>query len=209
MKITIFGATGGAGQHLVRGALQRGYAVTAFARNPEKLAAESERLKVVQGDVQDAAKVDEAIASADAVISLLGPRENKPVFTITQGTEHILAAMDRHGVERLVISVGAGVSDPNDDPNLVDRVIKFALKLVSRWVYADMARAVARVRQSDVNWTVVRVPMLTDDEAKGEVKSGYVGRGVGPRLSRADMANFMLDQVESDAFTRKAPAISN
>lgn len=209
MKLAIFGATGGTGQHLVKQALERDYQVVAFTRSPEKLPSRSDGLAVVQGDVQDADKVEEAVAGADAVVSALGPTENKPTFTVSKGTQHIVAAMHRHGVERLVVSAGAGVPDPKDEPKLFNHTINFLLKLVSRWVYEDMRRTVEAVRHSDLRWTVVRVPMLTDDQPTGEVKVGYVGKGMGPRLTRADMARFMLDQVESDEFVHQAPAISN
>lgn len=209
MKLAIFGATGGTGRHLVKQALQRDYEVIAFTRSPEKLPVKSDKLTVVQGDVQNADKVERAIAGVDAVVSALGPAKNKPAFTVTEGTQHILDAMHRHGVERLVVSAGAGVGDSNDQPKLINHTINFLLKIVSRWVYEDMRRTVEAVRDSDVKWTVVRVPMLTDDQPTGQIKAGYVGKGVGPRLTRADMARFMLDQVESDEFVHRAPAISN
>lgn len=209
MKLAIFGATGETGRHLVKQALERGHEVTAFTRSPEKLPINSDRLTVVQGDVRNADKVNEAIAGVDAVLSALGPAENKPVFTVTEGTQNILDAMNRYGVERLVVSAGAGVGDPNDEPKLFNHAINFLLKIVSRWVYEDMRRTVDLVRGSHVKWTVVRVPMLTDDEPTADVKVGYVGKGLGSRLTRADMARFMLDQVESDELVHRAPAISN
>lgn len=209
MKLAIFGATGETGRHLVKQALERGHEVTAFTRSPEKLPINSDRLTVVQGDVRNADKVNEAIAGVDAVLSALGPAENKPVFTVTEGTQNILDAMNRYGVARLVVSAGAGVGDPNDEPKLFNHAINFLLKIVSRWVYEDMRRTVDLVRGSHVKWTVVRVPMLTDDEPTADVKVGYVGKGLGPRLTRADMARFMLDQVESDELVHRAPAISN
>lgn len=209
MKITIFGATGRTGQHLVEQALERGHEVTAFARSPQKLAAYRGRIAVVEGDVQDANAVQEAVAGADAVISVLGPTENTPDYQVTRGTRHILDAMKQHGVDRIVISAGAGVGDPNDEPRLFNKAINLLLKLFSRHVYEDMRRTVATVRDSDVDWTIVRVPMLTDDAPKGEVKVGYVGKGMGPRITRADVASFMLDQVGGDAYLHQAPAISN
>lgn len=209
MKLAIFGATGGTGQHLVKQALERGHDVVAFARSPEKLQASGENLTVVQGDIQDADRVEETVAGADAVISVLGPTENKPTFTVTAGTQHILDAMQKHGVDRLVVSAGAGVGDPEDEPKLFNHAINLLLRLVSRWVYEDMKRVVDTVRRSDVSWTVVRVPMLTDAAPTGEVKASYVGKGMGPRISRADMASFMLDQAAIDEYVHKAPAISS
>jgi putative NADH-flavin reductase len=209
MKLAIFGATGRTGRHLVKQALQRDYEVIAFTRSPEKLPVNIYKLTVVQGDVKNADKVKQAIAGVHAVLSALGPTENKPVFAVTEGTQHILDAMHEHRVERLVLSAGAGVEDPNDKPQLFNHAINFLLKLFSGWVYEDMQRTVEAVRESEVKWTVVRVPMLTDDEPRGEVKVGYVGKGMGPRLTRADMARFMLDRVESEEFAHQAPAISN
>jgi putative NADH-flavin reductase len=209
MNITIFGATGKTGQHLVGQALARGHRVTAFTRSPEKLDREDERLQIVQGDIREPDRVQEAVQGADAVISVLGPTENKPVFAVSEGTEHILEAMERHGVERLIASAGAGVGDPKDDPGFLDRVVNFLLKLFSKWVFEDMKRTVEIIRGSDVRWTVVRVPMLTDQEPRGEVKVEYVGKGMGTRITRADMARFMLDQVDSDQYVREAPAVSN
>lgn len=209
MKLTIFGATGRAGQHLVEQALARGHQVTAFARSPQKLAAYRDRIQIVEGVVQDPAAVERAVAGADAVISVLGPTQNTPDYQVTRGTGHVLDAMKKHGVRRLILSAGAAVGDPQDEPGLFNKLINALLKLVSRHVYEDMRRVVHTVRSSDVDWTVVRVPMLTDGSAKGDVKAGYVGKGMGPRITRADMASFMLDQLESDAYLHRAPAISN
>jgi putative NADH-flavin reductase len=209
LKITLFGATGGTGKYLVEAALARGYYVTAFARNPAKLGLQSERLFTVEGDIQDPQKVFEALAGADVVISVLGPTSNQPTFEVSRGMANILVAMQAYGVRRLVVSSGAGVSDPNDAPGLVDHLIGVLLKLTSRHVLEDMRRTVDLVRASDRDWTVVRVPMLTNDPKTGKVKVGYLGKGIGTRISRSDMADFMLQQATDKTYVCQAPAISN
>ena len=209
MKLTIFGATGRAGVQLVAQALARGHTVTAFARSPQKLATYAGRIEIVHGDVLDAAAVGRAVAGADAVLSVLGPTANRPDYQVTRGTEHILQAMKQHGVRRLVLAAGAGVADTHDEPRLFHKLINVLLKLFSRHVYEDMRRVVQLVRGSGVDWTIVRVPMLTDEPAKGQVRVGYVGKGMGSRLSRADMAAFMLDEVEGGEYVGKAPAVSH
>lgn len=209
MNITIFGATGGTGQHLVQQALERGHKVTACARTPSKLEAGGNNLAIVQGDITQAEEVESAIEGAEAVISALGPSENEPNFTVAQGTKHILTAMKKHGVERLVVSAGAGVGDPQDEPKLINKFINFLLTRFSRWVYEDMKRTVQIIRQSEVKWTIVRVPRLTDGEPTGEVKFAYVGKGMGFSLTRADMAMAMLDLAEGSDHLHQAPAISN
>ena len=209
MKVTIFGATGRTGQHLLDRALERGHEVIAFTRSPEKLETNDENLSIVDGDVRDADSVDRAIAETNAVVSVLGPTENKPVFAVSKGTANIIAAMKQHGVERLIVSVGAGVGDPKDEPKFFNHLINFLLKLFSRWVYEDMARVAEIVRQSDRRWTIVRIPMLVDDEPTGDVDVGYVGKEMGFRLTRADLARFMLDQLGDETYLHEGPAISS
>jgi putative NADH-flavin reductase len=208
MKLAIFGATGKTGKHVVAQALAAGHEVVALAREPSKLSQAHEHLKVTQGDVRDAAKVESVVVGCDAVISVLGPTTNAPDFQVTTGTQNILAAMQQHGVRRLVIAAGAGVRDPNDQPKLIDKFFGGLVKLLSRNAYEDMVRVVALVRASDVDWTVVRVPRLLDTPAQGNVRVGYVGKDSGTQLSRAAMASFMLKQVSDATYWRQAPMIS-
>lgn len=209
MKLTIFGATGKTGKILVKQALQRGHQVTAFTRSPEKLAIENPDLSFVTGDVRNLDPVLEAVSGADAVVSVLGPTENKPSFAVTQGTKNILEAMRSYNVGRLIISAGAGVGDPRDEPKIIHRIINWILVLTARWVYEDMVQTVEAVRTSNLAWTVVRVPMLVDGKPTGVIQEGYVGKGVGARITRGDLAHYILDQVKKENQIQQAPAISN
>lgn len=209
MRLAVFGASGRTGREVVRRALERGHDVRAFARTPAKIDLQHERLEIVQGDVQDPAAVARGVAGADAVLSALGPTANVPDPQITRGTRHIVDAMRRQGVRRIVVTGGAGVSDPQDRPTLVSRLVKGLLLIVARRVYQDMRGAVEVVRTSDLDWTVVRLPRLTDDPATGTVRSDYLGGDVGIRIGREDVASFMLDQLESDRYVRAAPVISS
>ncbi|MEP7358169.1 MAG: SDR family oxidoreductase [Anaerolineales bacterium] len=209
MNLTIFGATGKTGRLLVEQALAKGHTVTALARSPAKLAVRHDRLKIIQGDIRDSEKVTQAIAGADAVISVLGPTSNKPLLAVSQGMDNILAAMRQLGVRRLIQSAGAGVRDPKDQPTLVHAFFGGLVRLLSPNVVKDMEQVVEKVRGSGLDWTVVRVPMLTEDPATGRIREGYVGKDIGPRLSRDDMAGYLLRQVESNTYLGQAPAISN
>ena len=209
MKIAIFGGTGRTGHHLVQQALAGGYQVVVLARTPSKLVIKHDSLKIVHGDVKDAGAVEKTIAGVDAVLSVLGPIGNEPTFEVSQGMANILAAMTKQGVRRLIVSAGAGVADPNDAPRLFNHVMNFLLKMMAKNVLADMSRAVELVRSSDLDWTVVRLPMLTDGPKTGSLKVGYVGKGTGSRIARADIADFMLAQVKDKTYLHKAPVISN
>ncbi len=213
MKLAVFGATGRTGQHLVRQALDGGHQVVALVRNRDKLDAagfiEGDRLTLVQGDLSDTAAVDRVVAGVDAVLSVLGPISNQPTFEVSLGIKHILGAMQRHGVSRIIISAGAGVHHPGDSPKLFDRMMHVLVKTTAKNVYRDMLKSVDLVRTSDLDWTVVRVPMLTDDPPTGHIRVGMVGDGMGLRLSRADLAGYILQLVQGDEQVHKAPAISN
>jgi len=209
MKITVFGSTGRTGQQVVQQALEAGHKVVAFARTPSKLALQNPHLTIVAGDIKDVAAVNKAIAGSDAVISVLGPTSNQVEYAVSNGTQHIIAAMQAHGVKRLIVSAGAGVGDPNDAPKLFDRLIVSALKIASKNVYADMVKTVGIVKASDRDWTIARVPMLTDGEKTGQLKVGFVGKGTRSRITRADMAGFMLKQLKDDTYLRQAPVVSN
>ncbi|GAB4521836.1 MAG: NAD(P)H-binding protein [Anaerolineae bacterium] len=208
MKVAVFGGTGKTGQHIVEQALAAGHEVVALARTPSKFTHQHPNLTVVQGDITQVDCVEKVIQGTDAVVSVLGPSSNKPEFTISKGTDHMLAAMRKHNVRRIIISAGAGVRDPKDKPKMVDRVFGALLNIVSKNVVADMKQVVDKVRSSDRDWTVVRVPMLTDQEPQGTLKVGYVG-DITPRIARADMAAFMLQQLDNPTYIHKAPAISN
>jgi putative NADH-flavin reductase len=209
MKITVFGAAGRTGQHVIRKALAAGHNVTAYVHHASRLDITDERLTVVEGDIREDDKVSKVIKDMDAVISVLGPSSNQQEYVISQGMANILGAMKTHQVKRLIVSVGAGVGDPQDTPGMLDRVMNLLLKLTARHVYEDMRRVAERVRNSDRAWTLVRVPMLTDAPGTGDLRVGYLGKGVGARLSREDMATFMVKQLDDETYLHRAPVISN
>jgi putative NADH-flavin reductase len=208
MKLAIFGGTGKTGKHLIQQALDAGYEVVTLARTPSKITTQHPKLKVIQGDILDSDRVEEVIQGVDAVISVLGPSSNKPDFAISCGMEYILNAMQKHNVRRIILSAGAGIREPQDRPKLVDRFFGILLNMLAKNVVADMRQAVDKVKASNLDWTVVRVPMLTEVSAQGTLKIGYVG-DIRPKIARADMAAFMLRQVTDKTYVAKLPAISN
>ncbi len=209
MKLAIFGATGGTGRQLVQQALASGYEVTAFVRDPAKLNLQHDRLRIVQGDVTDVAAVERAIHGVDAVISALNTRQDAKDRPITRGTQNILAAMKKYGVRRLVFSAAPSARDPQDSPDLRFKLMIGLVRLVARGGYEDMIGSAQAVRASDVDWTIVRLPFPTGDPKTGRVKVRYLNKESGARISRADAAGFMLEQVQENRYLREAPVISN
>jgi len=210
MKIAIFGATGETGRQLVEQALAAGYQVVAYVRNPSKLNTRHENLTIVQGDLADQAMIERAISGADAVISVLGPRGDSKNKPITRGMQNIIEAMKKQGVRRLIISSTLSAKDPNDLPDFKAKALVNLVKLTMHAAYEEIVSVADTVRKSDLDWTIVRLTTLNNNPKSGKVRVGYLGKGeVGLRISRADLAEFMLKQVQDTKYLRQAPVISN
>ena len=207
MRLAIFGSTGGTGRELVRLALEAGHDVTAFARTPAKLGATHERLRIIQGDVADPARVAEAVEGADAVLSTLHPDRRAP-RSFVAGTRHIVAACRSHGVRLLVVTTGAGIRAPEDRPQAVDRVFAVALRLVARPMLEASRAGMDEVRRSGLDWTIARAPRLTNGGGTGAAKAGFLGPGAGTSLARADFARFVLEQAGRDEWTGRMPVVT-
>ncbi|GAA0324174.1 SDR family oxidoreductase [Actinoallomurus spadix] len=205
MRLTILGATGGTGTQLVRQALERGHEVTAVVRDPARLDVPAhERLDVVTADVMDPAAVTPAVAAADAVVSALGHRGTGPTTVCRDGARSAIAAMSETGVRRfLMVSAAGMVTDPGDGP-LTRYVAKPILQRILRNGFADMRRAEEEVRGSDLDWTIVRPPRLTDKEGTGRYHTA-ADRSIrgGVSISRADLATGILAMVPDGSTVRR------
>ncbi|HEU5033035.1 MAG TPA: NAD(P)H-binding protein [Spirillospora sp.] len=196
MRLTVFGATGGIGTRLVRLALDEGHAVTAVVREPGRLPADlRDRAAVVRADVMDPAAIEGAVKGADAVVSAMGPRGLGPTTVCGDSSRSIIAAMRATGAGRfLMVSMGAISSEPGDDP-LTRYVAKpLILGRILRHGIADMRVAEAQVRDSGLDWTIVRPPRLTNKEGRGRYRKA-VDRSVtgGYSITRDDVAKALLD----------------
>ena len=156
----------------------------------------------------DSAAVRGAVSGQDAVVSALGHAQGSPKDVQTRGTVNIVAAMEEYGVRRLVSLTGAGVRAEGDEPKFVDKVFALLLKTLQRDVLEDAAEHVAVVRESGLEWVIVRGPRLTRGERKGRYRVGPVGKNSGTQISRADLAEFMLDQITDDTHLRRMPVVS-
>lgn len=207
MQIAVFGATGRTGVPFCRQALERGHDVVAHTRSPGKLPFPDE-VTVVEGDVYAGEGVTEAVADADAVVSVLGQSENSPDDLLTVAGDHVLAAMGDAGVDRYVTLVGAGVRTEGESVSLGGRVMGVLLKLLARSVLEDAAEHVDRVRRTDLAWTVVRVPRLTEGDPAGDYRAGDVALGF-ESIDRADVARVVLDCLEEDRYVRELPTVGS
>ena len=213
MHLTVLGATGRTGVPIVQQALTRGHDVTALVRSPTKagelLPVSEDRLRLVTGDLLDGEDVKAAIIGADAVINVAGQVKGAPEDLQQRAIRHVIAAMHAADVRRLVTLTGAGVRMPGDQPKIADRVIGGALKLLQPKLLADSVAYVDEVRASDLDWTVVRAPRLTDGDARGSYRvAPNVGGDSSTQISRSDLATAILELVEDDSFVGRAPVVT-
>jgi putative NADH-flavin reductase len=208
-RILIIGATGGTGRRLVEQALERGYTVTAMARNPSKLGVESAQLKVVRGDVLDYESVAAAMQGQDAVLSALGhKRFFYPTRILSDGTRNILKAMEAHNVRRFVCETALGFGDTAGRMGLLYSLI--VIPLVLPFYFFDKTRQEKLIVASNLDWVIVRPGALTNGVKRGSYRHGFnIGSFIiGARISRADVADFMLNQLESDDYLHTSTGMS-
>ena len=221
MKLTIVAATGGVGRQLLEQAHAAGHDVTAVARNPGKL---TRQVRTITADLAaaDPATLEPAVAGADAVLSGLGPYSNADAGIAAPGTRSIVAAMQATGVRRIVVVSAAPVSTvpsrgnpnpPRHDPGdgffmryLFSRIAAARLGKV----YNDLALMEDILRDSGLDWTVIRPPQLTDKPLTGTYRTA-VGQNLRGGLSvpRADVAHLMLSVLGQPGTIRKVIGIAS
>jgi putative NADH-flavin reductase len=209
MNVVIFGATGQTGRLLTERAVANGHVVTAFVRDPARLNAARDSVRIAQGDILDSTAVDRAVAGQQAVLVALGTatRRGSPQV-LPQGIRHILDAMERHGVRRIVVLSAAGALRERAG-SLVGHVGLMLARAYLPRVYAEHRAMLEELRKRDLDWIVVRPVILTNGPYTGRYRVVVEGtpRG-GYRISRADVADFMIRQLTSDEFVRRMPAIA-
>jgi putative NADH-flavin reductase len=204
MNLAIFGATGGTGRHLVEQALAAGHHVTVLVRTPAAVTEPHERLHIVQGDVRQVDQVAAVVAGQDAVLSALGPHERGPVDLCTAAMTAILAAMTRHDVRRLVVLSAYGARESHDGG-----LYNVMLWRIQKEKMLDKERMEELIAHSAVDWTVVRPSALSNGPRTSRYHTGIGLRmRLTSRISRADVAAFMLRQVADTAYLRMSPAIA-
>jgi putative NADH-flavin reductase len=208
IKILIVGATRGIGRQVLEQALAAGHAVTALVRDARRLDAQHERLKVVQGDVLNAGSVALAMAGQEAVCCSIGvkvPWIYVTVFSV--GTRNLLEAMKKSGVRRLVCVTGIGAGDSRGHGGfLYDRLF---YPFLLRTVYADKDRQESLIKASDVDWVIVRPGFLTNGPLTGRYRAitDLAGETAG-KISRADVAHFILQQLVAPSHVRQTPLLT-
>lgn len=212
MKIALFGATGPTGRSVIEEALRQGHSLSVYARDAGKLQAFRGSIDIVVGTLQDKDAIASCLQGCDAVISALGPnglhvQGDRPV---TQGLTHIITAMKQSNIHRLIQLSTAAYRDPNDGFAFKVRAFALLFEIIARKGVEDIRSTAEVVSKSDLEWTLVRIPKLRDGPAAGGIATGWYGKTrLAMKLSRGNLAKFVLGQVSDTRFIRAAPAIAD
>lgn len=209
MNIALFGASGKTGRQFLQQALDQGYSVRALVRNPGKLDTTHPNLTVIPGDVLNADDVRRTVEGSDAVVSLFGHVKGSPATLQTDGTRNIVDAMKKTGVRKIISLSGGGLPFEKDEPKFADRLIRGIMKLFVPKILADAEAHAEVLRQSGLDWIVVRGPRLNDGPRTGAYRVGWVGVNASTKVSRADLADFILKQVTDSRFVGQMPFVSD
>jgi uncharacterized protein YbjT (DUF2867 family) len=208
MKILVLGATGATGRLIVSKAIAQGHEVVALVRSKAK-AGDLAGAELVEGDARDAAALTSAIAGCDAVVSSLGTAMSpfREVTLLSTATRALVGVMERQDIRRLVCITGLGAGDSRGHGGFFfDRLL---LPLMLRKVYEDKDRQENAIRGSTLDWTIVRPMVLNDKPARGDIKALTDLSGMhGGTIARADVADFVVQQLAADTWLRKSPLIT-
>ena len=211
MKLVVFGASGRTGRLVVAGALARDHEVTAFGRATERLGDLAPRCaRVVRGDVVDRVMVAEATAGQEAAVYAVGPARGQSAAITADGALRVVRVMQKYGVRRLIVlsAAGAAADDEEARPSFLARLFRSRPE-GTPVDPGDLRRMEITVRQSELDWTLVRPSRLTDGPATGTYRAGPGHALPEARpITRADVAEFVLDQLDSDVNVQHAVALS-
>jgi putative NADH-flavin reductase len=208
MNIVVFGATGNIGARVVSRLLQRGDTVTAFVHHSLHLP-QDPKLVTVKGDIYNADDVERAVAGADIVVSALGSWGTKNKDVLTVGMKHIIPAMEKAGVKRIVSLTGSGVLLTTDKASWYDHLNPLLLQIVAPQILSDGKEHIRLLATSQLDWTVIRSPVM-----KNGRPHGYNLQDRPPalwtRVCRDDVAQAMVDlaHLTTDEYSKKAPFIT-
>lgn len=208
MKLVIFGSTGSIGSHVVEQALEQGHTITAFVRNPNKLNVQHPNLNIFTGDVMNPALVEQAVIGHDAAICILGSGKKLSGNVRSQGTKNIIQALEKAGIKRFICQSTLGAGDSWSNLDFYWKYIMFGFIL--RKVFADHQIQEEYVRQSDLDWTIIRPAAFVDGDRTGKYRHGFPGsdRTSSLTISRPDVADFILKQLGDNTYLGKAASLS-
>ena len=207
--LALFGASGKTGRHFMADALDEGYQLKALVRDPADITEETNNLRIVKGDALNPEDVQRVISGTDAVVSLLGQSKQTDPWLQTRAIQHIISAMQEEGLSRVVSLTHFGVSAPaEDEPGILDKLMRYSMRLFIPKVYQDGITHAQHLQAANLQWTIVRAPILTDEPQRGYYRIGAIGVNAGHQISRADLSTFLLTLLADEPYYQQMPVVS-
>lgn len=208
MKVAVFGAAGRTGAEVVTNALAQGHEVTAVVRRPDAIT--NQDVTVAVADVHDQEQVTAAITGVDAVISALGGKPRQQTTVYSDGIVRITEGARAAGVRRLLCLSSGGLELGPHVPWAQRIVSGLVVRIMFKEVHADMAKMEAYLKEvDDLDWSIVRVPTLTDKQASGKYRVSVAPLDKPSTLSRGDLADYLVSALDDRDAYRKIMEISN
>lgn len=209
MNLTVFGATGGIGQEIVRQALTAGHQVTAVVRDPARLPVTGAGLEVFRADLTDPEALRPAVTGRDAVLSGLGARSRKDAGVAARLTRAVLRAMEAEGTRRLLVVSAAPLGPAPERDGPLDRAVRGLVSAILKDVYDDLREMEAELARSAVDWTSVRPPRLQDKPLTGRYRTVVGGTPAKGRfIGRADVAHAMLAMADEPGTVKQGVGVA-
>ncbi|EPE63537.1 NAD dependent epimerase/dehydratase family protein [Exiguobacterium sp. S17] len=209
MNIALFGGSGRTGRELIAQALEQGHDVKALVRTPEKLGITHARLTVIRGNAENREDVFRTVEGTDAVVMALGHTKTSNKDILEKATSHVVAAMHEYGVKRVINLTGATVKVPKDvKQKFVSRFAETLMKTLASDLLRDSYTQKGILEASGLDWTVVRCPRLLEGPKTEQYRTGYFAFKK-PMIDRADVAHFMLREIEGRQYVHEYPLIGN
>lgn len=207
LKIAIIGGTGKAGGYVVKQLLSKGFRIKMLVRNSKNNSFENDNIEIINGDVKNYYDVHSLFEDCSAVISTLGQDFNaKPMFNLA--TKNIIKAMNVHRIKRYIMIAGIAINHPNDTKNFKIKLTSNIMKFLFKGTVYDKQKAFNLLSKSNLDWTVVRVPMIKLNNVSEKINTNLTDCK-GTKINSSDLAKFIVNQINSDNYINKAPFVFN
>lgn len=208
MRIALFGATGNAGDAILRQCRAAGHELRVLARHPGAIADADGGVTTTAGDVRELTAVSHVISGAEVVVSAIGGTTAANLAVLDQGTAAILTAMSQHGIRRLIVIQGFHLAWPGDPGNLGQHAMNAVLRMWKRQLHPDTYRMASRLRASELDWTLIRMPRLIAGPADNHYRTGALALGPWSKVTTGQVAHYTLHCLAAGECVRGAPMIA-
>jgi len=206
-KIAVIGGTGKAGKYLFKRLIDQNFRIKVLVRNPDKLNITNPLIEKVIGDVRNYESVYSLIEGCGSVVSTLGQtRGEDPIFS--QAATTIVKAMNALNVKRYVVITGLTIDTIHDKKSFKTKLLSGIMKICYPAVITDKQKEYDILTDSNLDWTVIRLPLIKQTEASGNIKISLTDCP-GKEIGSTDLADFIINQLSDNRFIRKSPFISN